>query len=169
MQAVFSEIRLSFNHPLFVVSPASKFDERKDAECGRLDGRRVSIEIACSRSIKGDFVRRSRIPHREVVHARSVRERTRSGALSGAPLVVVQLKLTADVRAPNITGSAPGSQGGQGYSGALYRNGTTPANNAGGGTTDDWLTLDASRSDDTYGSSTTVQPASVRLMPLIKI
>ena len=69
---------------------------------------------------------------------------------------------------PNITGSAPGSQGGSGYSGALYRNGTTQAYNAGGGTTDDWLTLDASRSDGTYGASSTVQPSSVRVLLLIK-
>ena len=88
----------TFNRRRSACYRASKFDERQEAERLRLNRGRIAIETACSGGIKGDLVRRPGIPHREVVHARAVRERPRSGALGGASLVVVQLKLTADVR-----------------------------------------------------------------------
>ena len=71
---------------------------------------------------------------------------------------------------PNISGEAPaGEHGGQGYSGALYFVSTTRGESAGGGSVDQLLGLDASKSNPLYGASNTVQPSSLYALACIKL
>ena len=71
---------------------------------------------------------------------------------------------------PNIIGNAEltNGWGGKGWTGSLYENGHCSGRE--GVATDGGFNtgLDASRSSDLYGSSTTVQPAALRVLPCIK-
>ena len=71
---------------------------------------------------------------------------------------------------PNIIGQSPaGEHNSEGYGGALYFKGTTKGDTAGGGSVDQLLGLDASKSNPLYGASNTVQPASLRGLACIKL
>ena len=71
---------------------------------------------------------------------------------------------------PNITGNVNVAKGWGSIAdaGALYREGTTQAP-GGGAANGTYVYLVASRSSSVFGSSSTVQPPSVALLPCIKI
>ena len=77
--------------------------------------------------------------------------------------------LSADVWAPNITGEYQGGDSLEGFSsGAFYFMTPTSSAIGGGSYRLDKGGFDASRVSSLFGSSQTVQPLSVRLLPCIK-
>ena len=66
---------------------------------------------------------------------------------------------------PNITGRF-GTRSSQ-FEGVFYEDNKGPFNSYGGASTG--VAFSASRGNATYGASTTVQPAALRILPCIKI
>ena len=164
MEGLLPLLRLRFSYCL-----ASRLDTCQNSYSGRLNGSRASINGTGLRCVKNDFYaisifRYKSSPLCRVIFKCSVRVLcvVPSGRLitPGYP--------ASDV-GPNITGQSNLSNGWGGVAdnGALKRQGRTdaPGGGAANGTN---LQFDASWSSSIYRVNSTVQPASIRLIPSIK-
>ena len=150
---------------------ASNLDARKKPKSGRLHRGGSAVQRGRARSIERG------IPCVRRLTASSVTEIHGSFALECAFEVPwlspsdrrQPTEGTCDVRAPNISGKLA-LQAANSFGGAFYKDSSSSNSNVCG----DWagaiaMLFDASRSNSTYSKSSTVQPASVRFLPCIKI
>ena len=114
---------------------------------------------------KSRFARPNQLPDTEPVAPKLLREKAPDALEDMAPHIVPASPM---MFGPNITGSANRSRSYDDVSGAFYKGGGRGYNHY-EQTGIDSISFSASRSNSTYGSSSTVQPPSLALLGLIKI
>ena len=169
---------LWFNLPRYACSLASNFDARYEAHRRRLHGARLSVDARGRRSVEvvaaigrveRPIVDESWIWVRRKESARGVRRKVISDR------VRLGVEIATDVRRPNITGTMPSWVwvfSSRDPTGAFSK-GESYYQQIEVGNASNWDAeaheFHANLSSATYGASSTVQPASVRLLPCIKI